>query len=201
VTIPGSVAIISYSAFDACSGLTNVTIGNGVNNISSHAFQECTDLTTVTIPSSVTNVSDWAFSDCTSLSQVLFQGNAPMVDGALGSVNNLVFQPQFLPPWVGTVYYLPGTTGWDTTFGGWPTAMWYLPQPQILGSSYGLGVSSNGFQFTISWATNTAVVVEASANLLNWTSVSTNTLVSGTSAFVDPLWTNSPQQFYRVRPQ
>ena len=58
---------------------------------------------------------------------------------------------------------------------------------------------SNGFQFTISWATNTAVVVEASTNLQNWTPVITNTLVNGTNAFGDSTWTNYPQRFYRVR--
>jgi hypothetical protein len=60
-----------------------------------------------------------------------------------------------------------------------------------------LGAGSQGFQFTISWATNTSVVVEASTNLQDWTPVSTNTLVNGTSAFVDSA--NYPQRFYRLR--
>lgn len=59
---------------------------------------------------------------------------------------------------------------------------------------------SQGFQFTISWGTNTSVVVvEASTNLHDWTPVSTNTLVNGTSAFVDSAWTNYPHRFYRLR--
>ena len=57
------------------------------------------------------------------------------------------------------------------------------------------------FQFTISWATNTFVVVEASTNLQSWTPVITNTLVNGTNAFWDSDWTNYPQRFYRVRSQ
>jgi len=60
-------------------------------------------------------------------------------------------------------------------------------------------VQSNRFQFTISWATNTSVVVLASTNLLNWTPVITNALVNGASAFMDSTWTNYPQRFYRVR--
>jgi len=44
---------------------------------------------------------------------------------------------------------------------------WYQPQPQILASGPGFGVQGNRFQFTISWATNTSVVVLASTNLLN----------------------------------
>jgi len=97
------------------------------------------------------------------------------------------------------VYYLPGTSGWGATFGGWPTGQWYQPQPHILGSGLGLGAQSNGFQFTISWATNTAVVVEASTNLQNWTPVVTNTLIAGTNAFSDSTWSSHPQRFYRVR--
>jgi hypothetical protein len=64
-----------------------------------------------------------------------------------------------------------------------------------------LGVGSNGLQFTISWATNASVLVLASTNLLDWTPVATNTLVSGTNAFVDSAWTNYPRRFYRVRSQ
>jgi hypothetical protein len=43
------------------------------------------------------------------------------------------------------------------------------------------------------------VVVEATTNLQDWTPVSTNTLVNGTSAFVDSTWINYPQRFYRLR--
>jgi len=150
----------------------------------------------VTIPGSVTNISGEAFYYCMSLQQVDFAGNAPLVDGSPGSANNTVFAMDS-----GTAYYLPGTTGWGTNYGGWPTAGWYQPAPQIFGSGAGMGAGSKGFQFTISWATNTAVVVEASTNLQQWTPVITNTLVSGTNAFVDSKWTNYLRRFYRVRPQ
>jgi len=99
-----------------------------------------------------------------------------------------------------TVYYLPGTTGWTTTFDGRPTALRFLPNPVILNSSSGLGVQANGFGFTISWATNTSVVVEAATNLANpvWMPVSTNIFTGGTSYFSDPQWTNYPGRFYRL---
>jgi hypothetical protein len=116
------------------------------------------------------------------------------VNGGAGSADSTVFSGES-----GTVYYLPGTTGWGATFGGWPTAQWYQPQPQILASGPGFGVQGNRFQFTISWATNTSVVVLASTNLLNWTPVITNALVNGTNAFADATWTNYPRRFYRVR--
>lgn len=98
-----------------------------------------------------------------------------------------------------TAYYLPGTTGWGSTFDCIPTALWLLPNPLIL-SGPSFGVKSNGFGFTISWATNTTVVVEACTDLANpvWFPVSTNTLTDGWSYFSDPQWRNYTRRFYRV---
>lgn len=111
------------------------------------------------------------------------------------------FQDFFNEFVTGTMYYLPGTAGWSTTFGGWPTAWWYRPQPQILSLVGRAGVPRNGFQFTISWATNAGVMVDASTNLLDWAPILTNTIVNGTNVFGDADWTNYPKRFYRVRSQ
>jgi hypothetical protein len=100
-----------------------------------------------------------------------------------------------------TVYYLPGTVGWGgSTFEGVPTAPWKLPYPLILNN--GLGVQ-NQFGFTVSWATNASVVVEASADLKNpsWLPLTTNALNNGVVNFTDPEWANYPRRFYRVRSQ
>ncbi len=107
-----------------------------------------------------------------------------------------------------TIYYLPGTVGWDPTFGDRPTAVWRLPQPMVLTLPPDFGVKSNAFGFRISWATNATVVVEASASLLNpaWLPISTNTLTmdlnpltDGWCYVSDPQWTNSSARFYRIR--
>jgi hypothetical protein len=99
------------------------------------------------------------------------------------------------------VYYLPGTSGWDTTFAGVPTALWLLPYPMILDFEPGFGAQSSGFAFTISWATNYSVVVEASTNLAtpDWQPVQTNALAAGVAYFSDSLWTNYSCRFYRLR--
>jgi hypothetical protein len=120
-------------------------------------------------------------------------GNAPYVS------SGAAFEPT-----PATVYYLPGTIGWLSTFSGAPTALWTLPHPLILNSSNGntnLGVQNRQFGFTISWATNAPVVVEASSTLSNpaWTAVSTNILNTGSFYFSDPQWTNYPGRFYRIR--
>ena len=102
-----------------------------------------------------------------------------------------------------TVYYLPGTTGWGSTFGGCPTAPWPLPYPVILTSSPDFGLQTNGMGFTICWATNIPVVVEACTSLASadWLPVGTNTFTNGLSCFIDPQWTNYPIRLYRLRSQ
>ena len=122
-------------------------------------------------------------------------GDAPTVDaGDFHGYSDIGFDPA-------TVYYLPGTIGWTSTFAGLPTALWYLPTPRILNSpNRSVNVQSNGFGFAISWATNSAIVVESCTNMADpvWVPLWTNTLVNGTTSFSDPLWTNSPGRYYRI---
>jgi hypothetical protein len=192
VTIPGSVTSIGHNAFYECISVTNATIENGVTSIGELAFTG-DNLTSVTIPGSVTNIGGGAFVGCASLTRVYFTGNAP-------PTNSTVFSG-YPAPDPATVYYLPGTTGWGPTFDFRPTAPWFLPNPLILNGEPSFGVGAKGFGFTISWATNASVVVEAATNLANpvWLPVSTNTLTGGTNYFSDPQWTNYPGRFYRVR--
>jgi hypothetical protein len=230
ITIPNSVTNIGSFAFQDCSSLTNIAVAtdnssyasvggvlfnkamtlliqcpggvtgsyavpNSVTSVGSFAFEYCSGLTNATIPNSVTNIGSNAFALC-GLREACFQGNAPLVNGGAGSADTSVFCRDS-----GTVFYQPGTTGWGASFGGWPTAGWYQPQPQILGSSYGLDASSNGFQFTISWATNTSVVVETCTNLADptWVPLQSCILTNGSLYFSDPQWTNYPGRFYRLR--
>jgi hypothetical protein len=98
----------------------------------------------------------------------------------------------------GTVNYLPGTTGWTTTFGGMPTAMWN-PKIQTVNASFGMKTSQ--FGFNIIWASGQTVVVEGCTNLANdiWSPISTNTLTANSFYFSDTQWTNYPSRFYRIR--
>ncbi|HXF10713.1 MAG TPA: leucine-rich repeat domain-containing protein, partial [Desulfuromonadaceae bacterium] len=226
VAIPSSVTSIGNSAFYICPGLKEInvdpqnpayssvdgvlfnkdrsvliafpggwvgdyTMPAGVIMVEFYAFEDCPNLTGVTVPDSVTYIAPFAFSLCGALGGIYFQGDAPAADPTAFSGDHVI------------VYHLPGKTGWDSTFAGAPTALWFLPQPILLSGRGNVGAQTNGFGFIISWATNTSVVVEASSTLadLSWLPVQTNLLVNGVAVFNDPQWTNFLVRFYRVRPQ
>jgi BspA type Leucine rich repeat region (6 copies) len=189
----GSANIVAYAGPPWVVTIPTHINGLTVTSIGLDAFNNLTNLTSVTIPDSVTSIGDGgvgAFFQCYSLTGVYSQGNSP-------SPTNDSFAFYADPA---TVYYLPGTTGWGTFFDNRPTAPWFLPNPQILNDVPGFGVQPGGFGFTISWATNASVVVEAATNLANpvWIPVSTNALTGGTNYFSDPQWTNYPERFYRA---
>jgi hypothetical protein len=70
----------------------------------------------------------------------------------------------------------------------------------ILNFEPSIGVRTNRFGFTISWATNIPVVVEAcSMTNPTWAPLQTNTLTGGTCYFSDPQWTNYPVRCYCLR--
>ncbi len=209
VTIPGSVTSIENNTFNGCIGLTSVAISNGVTSIGEGAFEDCSSLRSVTIPSSVTSIGDDAFMDCSGLSNVTmgksvtniggyafggcislksvyFQGNAPSA-----STDYLVFSGDNNI----TIYYLPGTEGWGSTLGGWPTVPW---NARVQPSS--LAVRNHQLGFNITGNSNLVVVIEATSSLSNptWQPLQTNTLNGNTLYFTDPYWTKYGSRFYRL---
>ena len=61
------------------------------------------------------------------------------------------------------------------------------------------GIRTNHFTFQISGPSNQVIVVEASANLLNWFPLATNTLNGTSLLFSDPTPATSPIRVYRAR--
>jgi len=213
VTMPDNVIGIAGATFVGCSGLTNAVISNGpagvapfmfqectslrsvripdsVTNIGSHAFFDCRSLTSVTIPGSVTDIGDFAFGDCVSLTGIYFNGNAPSTGSTVfyddNNLNNT------------TVYYLPGTTNWDATFGGRPTVLWN-PEPQTSDGCF--GIQGDRFGFNITGTANIPIAVEACADQADttWILLKTCSITNGSIYFSDPQCTNYPTRFYRLR--
>ena len=111
-TIGSSVTNIGYKAFNY-TALINLTVPDSVKTIESDAFAGCSSLTNVSIGNGLKSIGEYAFMSCTRLKGIYFQGNAPLMakDGFFADPD-------------ATVYYLPGTKGWRSTFGGRPTALW-----------------------------------------------------------------------------
>ena len=84
-----------------------------VTTIGPSAFKIHPGLTSVTIPSSVTSIASFAFSGSSKLTSVYFLGDAP----SLGS-------EVFMGATNGAIYYIEGKAGWNSYFGGLPTATW-----------------------------------------------------------------------------
>ena len=69
-SLPENVTTISTQAFNGCTALTHVDLGN-VQTISSYAFYGCTALQEVVIPPTVNEIMGYAFYGCSSLTDVL----------------------------------------------------------------------------------------------------------------------------------
>ena len=111
LTLTAAVTNIGDIAFQGCGNLTNVTILSPVTSMGIVAFGQCPKLATVVIHGTVSAFGLDAFVFCSALTGVYFTGNAPA-------------QPDsstFLGDTGATVYYLAGTTGWSSSFGGLPT--------------------------------------------------------------------------------
>ena len=67
-------------AFDVCTGLTSVTIGNNVTTIGVEAFYHCFGLTSVTIPNSVTSIGTGAFFECSGLTEVTISNSVTSIE-------------------------------------------------------------------------------------------------------------------------
>ena len=80
VEIRQGTKTVADSAFENCTSLTSVTIGNGVTRIGYSTFEDCTLLTSITIPDSVTSIGGSAFAGCTSLTSITIPDSVTSID-------------------------------------------------------------------------------------------------------------------------
>ena len=107
----------SLVAYPAGAPASIYVVPNTVTNIEAESFEGSANLTSVIVPPGVANVGELAFVDCINLTGAYFEGNASGVDGTAGSGDSSVFEEDASA----TVYYLAGSSGWNSTFGGAPT--------------------------------------------------------------------------------
>ena len=74
VIIGNSVKEIGSNAFQNCTSLSNLTLGNSVEKIGESVFQGCENLPDVTLPSSLTEMGNRVFSGCKKLETVVMKG-------------------------------------------------------------------------------------------------------------------------------
>jgi hypothetical protein len=148
LSLPSTVTNIDPYGIFNCSFLNSVTLCDGLLNMGIAAFEDCYQLTNIVLPATLTNMGDYAFAFSGNMVGAYFEGNAPPDDSTVFVGENQM-----------TVYYLPGTTGWGSTFGGAPT----MPLP-------GISVSANPTHgpAPLPVAFTAAAVNDSNNPVLNW---------------------------------
>jgi hypothetical protein len=79
------------------------------------------------------------------------------------------------------------------------TASLTVTNPSVkLSAASGQSMTSSGFTFQFSIPVGSTYVIQASTNLINWTSIATNVSATGTATFTDPAAANFGRRLYRV---
>lgn len=177
----GTITIGDYNGSESQLDVPDMINSLTVTSIGDGAFENHPDLTRVTIPAGIGTIGDNAFSACTGLGPIYFLGDAPgLGSGVFAGANNA------------TLYYMPGTTGWDE----WeedPAPVLWNPEAQAL------SITDGEIGFSITGPPDAVIIVEARENLTDseWVPLSTNTLTGGVSKFSDPGSSNYPSGYYR----
>lgn len=77
--IPDVVTMIAESAFDGCSGLTDIKIPDGVTRIGAMAFRGCSGLTGIEIPANVSEIAESAFLGCSGLESIMIPNSVTKI--------------------------------------------------------------------------------------------------------------------------
>ncbi|MBQ8440269.1 MAG: leucine-rich repeat domain-containing protein [Clostridia bacterium] len=81
VTLPDSLKILGYEAFQGCNWLEEIVIPDGVTEISYRAFYDCSALKRVVIPEGVITIGYQAFSGCSNLAEITFPSSLQNLGG------------------------------------------------------------------------------------------------------------------------
>ena len=196
VNVPDSVTYLGGYVFQNCASLTHAVVGSGVTACQYRLFADCIHLTDIAIGGSVTDLGDEAFSGCFDLTSVYFRGDAPTYgnatfDAGIGS--------WLEPKSSTTLYVLPAKSGWSSSFDNLPVVTFATWDARVRTGDSSFGMQGNQFGFTIEGTDGLVVLVEASTDMTNWSTVATVTLTGGTYVYTDPDTQNHSTRFYRLR--
>lgn len=74
-----NITTIGPSAFEGCSGITQLSFSQCLQTVGNAAFKGCTELTSLRICGSVNQMGDEAFSGCTSLASLTITGSVAQI--------------------------------------------------------------------------------------------------------------------------
>ena len=97
--------------------ITKAILLDGVTNLSSYFFRMCMKLETLYLPASIQEFDCNALTGCEGITSIHFAGNFPeiVIMGKSAPTNCYPLDAAY-PSGTVTVYYQPGTTGWDPAF-------------------------------------------------------------------------------------
>ena len=91
-----NVKTIGKSAFESCSKLTTLDIGDALEIVGERAFYGCTNVTKLTFPDAINKIGSEAFYDCTSVTEITV-GNGLKAIGEKSFYNCGSFTALILP--------------------------------------------------------------------------------------------------------
>ena len=83
VTIGNNVKYIRESAFEGCSGLTSVTLGIRVTTIAANAFQDCKSLVSIDVPDTMKTIETGAFRNCIGLTSIVIPNSVTTIEASV----------------------------------------------------------------------------------------------------------------------
>lgn len=126
------------NCFDACSGLTTVSLPSGLTKLVTYVFRKCVALTSITIPEGVTQVRNGCFENCSALTSVTLPSTLETMAESTFTNNWDIFRGCSSLQKIWSYAIIPpltsgGTSNTASTFGGCATGgTFYKPE----GSSY-----------------------------------------------------------------
>ena len=103
--VPETLTAIGPSAFEDCTGLTDIEFPDAMTTMGASAFKGCKALTSITLPASLEAISDYLFMNCSSLQDITIQQAVTSI-GASAFYGCAQLQGIQIPPSVTTVRYM-----------------------------------------------------------------------------------------------